>query len=170
MAALIRRPSIDTLANLWVAARIDIRNGTIFDFVAARPSTRRWFTPAAISPTGTTISRPGKLTRYIFPGGALDHIGMSLDNLQRHGFEVHDTEAWREHYARTCRLWHDRLLNRSGEAVQAVGSVQTRLWLVYFAGCSLAFERNTVGIYQTLASKRVRGASGLPPTRADLYC
>ena len=110
------------------------------------------------------------LTRYIFPGGELDHIGMSLDNLQRHGFEVHDTEAWREHYARTCRLWHDRLLNRFGEAVQAVGSVQTRLWLVYLAGCSLAFERNTVGIYQTLASKRVRGPSGLPPTRADLYC
>ena len=109
------------------------------------------------------------LTRYIFPGGELDHIGMSLANLQRHGFEVHDTEAWREHYARTCRMWHDRLFARYDEAVATVGSVQTRLWLVYLAGCSLAFERNTVGIYQTLASKRVRGPSGLPPTRADLY-
>jgi hypothetical protein len=131
---------------------------------------QRWFTPAAISPTGTTISRPGKLTRYIFPGGELDHIGMSLDNLQRHGFEMHDTEAWREHCARTWRLWHDRLLNRFGEAVQAVGSVQTGLWLVYLAGCSLASQRNTGGIYQTLASKRGRGPSGLPPTRANLYC
>ncbi len=109
------------------------------------------------------------LTRYIFPGGELDHIGMSLANLQRYGFEVHDTEGWREHYARTCRMWHDRLFARYDEAVAAVGSVQTRLWLVYLAGCSLAFERNTVGIYQTLASKRVRGPSGLPPTRADLY-
>ena len=109
------------------------------------------------------------LTRYIFPGGELDHIGMSTANLQRHGFEVHDIEGWREHYARTCRLWHDRLLDRFDEAVAAVGSVQTRLWLVYLAGCSLAFARNTVGIYQTLASKRVRGPSGLPPTRADLY-
>jgi hypothetical protein len=26
-----------------------------------------------------------------------------------------------------------------------------------------------LGIYQTLASKRARGASGLPPTRVDLY-
>ena len=93
----------------------------------------------------------------------------STANLQRHGFEVHDIEGWREHYARTCRLWHDRLLDRFDEAVAAVGSVQTRLWLVYLAGCSLAFARNTVGIYQTLASKRVRGPSGLPPTRADLY-
>jgi cyclopropane-fatty-acyl-phospholipid synthase len=109
------------------------------------------------------------LERYIFPGTELDHIGMSLANLQRHGFEVHDVEAWREHYARTCRLWHDRLMAQYDAAVRAVGSVTTRLWLPYLAGCSLAFERNTLGIYQTLASKRVRGASGLPPTRVDLY-
>ncbi len=109
------------------------------------------------------------LVRYIFPGGELDHVGMSIANLQRHGFEVHDVEAWREHYARTCRLWHDRLLARYDEAVAAVGGVQTRLWLAYLAGCSLAFARNTVGIYQTLASKRVRGPAALPPTRADLY-
>ncbi len=109
------------------------------------------------------------LVRYIFPGGELDHVGMSLANLQRHGFEVHDVEAWREHYARTCRMWHDRLMARYDEAVREVGSVKTRLWLAYLAGCSLAFQRNTVGIYQTLASKRVRGASGVPPTRADLY-
>ena len=109
------------------------------------------------------------LVKYIFPGGELDHIGMSLANLQRHGFEVHDVEGWREHYARTCRLWHDRLLAHGDAAEQAVGSVKARLWLIYLAGCALAFERNTVGIYQTLASKRVRGPSGLPPTRADLY-
>ncbi len=109
------------------------------------------------------------LVRYIFPGGELDHVGMSLANLQVHGFEVHDVEAWREHYARTCRLWHDRLVARYDDAVREVGSVKTRLWLAYLAGCSLAFERNTVGIYQTLASRRLRGPSGLPPTRADLY-
>jgi cyclopropane-fatty-acyl-phospholipid synthase len=109
------------------------------------------------------------LERYIFPGAELDHIGMSLANLQLHGFEVHDVEAWREHYARTCRLWHNGLLANYDAAVREVGSVTTRLWLPYLAGCSLAFERNTLGIFQTLASKRVRGASGLPPTRRDLY-
>ena len=109
------------------------------------------------------------LVRYIFPGGELDHIGMSAANLQRFGFEVHDVEAWREHYARTCRMWHDRLRARQTEAEAEVGSVKTRLWLAYLAGCSLAFERNTVGIYQTLASKRVKGPAELPPTRADLY-
>jgi cyclopropane-fatty-acyl-phospholipid synthase len=109
------------------------------------------------------------VTRYIFPGGELDHIGMSVANLERFGFEVHDIEGWREHYARTCRLWHDRLLANYAMAIREVGEPKTRLWLVYLAGCSLGFERGTLNIFQTVASKRKRGASGLPPTRADLY-
>ena len=109
------------------------------------------------------------LARYIFPGGEVDHLGMSVANLERYGFEVHDVEAWREHYARTTRLWHDRLLANRSAAEREVGSAKTRLWLLYLAGCSIAFERGTIGIFQTLASKRARGLSGLPPTRADLY-
>lgn len=55
------------------------------------------------------------------------------------------------------------------EAVALVGAVKARLWLAYLAGCSIAFTRNTVGIYQTVASHRMRGPAALPPTRADLY-
>jgi len=33
--------------------------------------------------------------RYIFPGGELDHLGMSIANLEQYHFEVHDVEAWR---------------------------------------------------------------------------
>ena len=109
------------------------------------------------------------MTKYIFPGGELDHIGMTAANLESSGFEVHDVDAWREHYARTTRLWHDRLLASREAAEREVGSVKTRLWLAYLAGVSIAFERNTLRIFQTLASKRSKGASGLPPTRADLY-
>jgi cyclopropane-fatty-acyl-phospholipid synthase len=107
--------------------------------------------------------------RYIFPGGELDHIGMSAANLERHGFEVHDVEGWREHYARTTRLWHDRLLANQAAAEREVGAERTRLWLLYLAGVSIGFERGRVGIFQTLASKRRRGASGVPLSRADLY-
>lgn len=107
--------------------------------------------------------------RYIFPGGELDHLGMSIANLERYGFEVHDVEAWREHYARTTRLWHDRLSGKRTEAEREVGSVKTRLWILYLGLCSVGFARGSLGIFQTLASKRIRGASGLPSTRADLY-
>jgi len=50
-----------------------------------------------------------------------------------------------------------------------VGAVKTRTWLLYLAAVSIAFERSTVGIFQTLASKRRRDASGVPLSRADLY-
>jgi cyclopropane-fatty-acyl-phospholipid synthase len=109
------------------------------------------------------------LTRYVLPGSELDYIGRTLTNLERHRFEVHDVEAWREHYARTCRLWHDRLIANRAAADRLVGPVTTRVWLAYLAGSSIAFARNTALLYQTLASKRRRGPSGLPPTRADLY-
>ncbi|MBI3711233.1 MAG: class I SAM-dependent methyltransferase [Proteobacteria bacterium] len=109
------------------------------------------------------------LTRYIFPGGELDYIGLSLTNLERHGFEVHDVEGWREHYARTCRLWCERLAANRDAAEREVGAAKTRLWLLYLAGCALAFQNNGAGIFQTLASKRVKGSAGLPPTREDLY-
>jgi cyclopropane-fatty-acyl-phospholipid synthase len=94
---------------------------------------------------------------------------MSAGNLERFGFEVHDIEGWREHYARTCRLWHDRLLANYDKAVKEVGEHKTRLWLLYLAGCSLGFERSTLNIFQTVATKKKRGAANLPPTRADLY-
>ena len=109
------------------------------------------------------------LTRYIFPGGALDNIGGTLQQMEQFGFEVHDVENWREHYARTCRLWHDRLSAHYDEAVTEGGEITTRLWLVYLAACSIAFERNSARIYQTVATPRRRGPSVLPKTREDLY-
>jgi cyclopropane-fatty-acyl-phospholipid synthase len=109
------------------------------------------------------------MARYIFPGGELDHLGMTIANLERFGFEIHDVEGWREHYARTLRLWHDRLLANGSAAEHEVGRDKYRLWLAYLAGCSIAFERGKLGVFQTLASKRKRKPSDLPPTRTDLY-
>jgi cyclopropane-fatty-acyl-phospholipid synthase len=109
------------------------------------------------------------IARYIFPGGELDHLGMTIANLNRFGFEIHDVEGWRDHYARTCRFWHDRLLANKATAENEVGREKTRLWLAYLAGSSIGFERGSIGIFQTVASKRKRGSSGLPPTRSDLY-
>ncbi len=131
---------------------------------------------AITRPGGSASARGGKkraefaaLTRYIFPGGELDDLGRTIFNLELYGFEIHDVEGWRGHYQRTCRFWHDRLRARYDEACAEVGEVTTRVWLAYLAASSIAFQRNTVRIYQTLASKRIGGAVALPPTRGDLY-
>ncbi len=109
------------------------------------------------------------LQKYIFPGGELDDIGHTVAAMEQHGFEVHDVEAWREHYARTTRIWCERLTARKDEAVALVGEETYRIWVAYLGGCSLAFSRGSARIYQTLASFSARGASPLPPTRSDLY-
>jgi cyclopropane-fatty-acyl-phospholipid synthase len=109
------------------------------------------------------------LTQFIFPGGELDHIGLSAQNLERCGFEIHDVEGWREHYARTTRLWAKRLGSRREEAVAEAGEAIVRAWMLYLAGVSLAFDRGGAYIFQTLASRRSRDPSELPPTRRDLY-
>jgi cyclopropane-fatty-acyl-phospholipid synthase len=109
------------------------------------------------------------ITRFIFPGGELDHIGMTVTNLERHGFEVHDVENWREHFQRTLELWTARLWARRDEAEREIGTVRTRLWLLYFSLFALAFQRGTCLVFQTLATKREPGPSGLPQSRADLY-
>jgi cyclopropane-fatty-acyl-phospholipid synthase len=109
------------------------------------------------------------LVKYIFPGGELDHLGMTIGNLEGHGFEVHDAENLRVHYGKTCRIWAERLGVRMEEAAALVGAPRARIWLLYLTGCALAFERGTVQINQTLASKRKRGLEPVPLTRADLY-
>ena len=109
------------------------------------------------------------LVRYIFPGAEVDHIGMSVANLEHFGFEVRDVEGWREHYRETCRAWHNRLLANKDAAIREVGEIRTRLWLAYLAGCVFGFDNGTMQIFQMLAVRRVRGKVALPPTRADLY-
>ena len=61
------------------------------------------------------------LAKYIFPGGELDHLAMSIGNLELYGFEVHDVENLREHYGRTCRLWAERLHLNFETAIKEAG-------------------------------------------------
>src|SRR5690606_12852241 len=104
-----------------------------------------------------------------FPGGALDDIGNTIQQMERAGFEVQDVEAWRMHYARTCTLWHDRLVAERERAIALVGEAKYRVYVAYLAGCAISFHRGTARLFQTLASKSAKRPPALPPTRADLY-
>ena len=109
------------------------------------------------------------LLKYIFPGGELDDIGHTIRAMEQHGFEVHDVEAWRPHYASTTRLWCERLTAKREEALALIDEQTYRIWVAYLAGCSLAFMRGSARIYQTLASRGGKGSAPVPLTRADLY-
>jgi cyclopropane-fatty-acyl-phospholipid synthase len=118
-----------------------------------------------IRPTATTRV----ITRFIFPGGELDTIGMTVTNMGRMGFEVLDVENLREHFELTLRHWAQRLYAARDQARDLVGDARTRLWLIYFALFAKGFERGSVLVYQTVARRRRPGASGLPLDRRSLH-
>lgn len=112
------------------------------------------------------------ILKYIFPGSELAPIGHSVNEMEANGFEIHDVEAWREHYALTCQHWCKRLSANKEAAIALVGEERYNLWVAYLAGVSMGFSAGSILIFQTVASKRAKekGPSGLPLTRADLYC
>jgi len=110
------------------------------------------------------------LLKYIFPGSELIPVGMTTDVMEQTGFEVHDVESWRDHYAITARYWCKNLSANKERAIELVGSERYRLWVAYLAGASGGFAAGSIKIYQVLATKKSsKGASGMPPTREYMY-
>ncbi len=111
------------------------------------------------------------IDRYVFPDGEILPLSITVDALERGGFEVRDAESLREHYALTLRAWVANLQARWPEAVSLVGDERARTWLLYLAASALGFEYpHRLGLNQVLAVKPgPDGASGMPRTRAWLY-
>ena len=66
------------------------------------------------------------------------------------GFEIQDVEALRRHYARTCRLRHDRLTARRAEAIALVGPERYRMRVAHRAGVTVGFEYGPLHVCQTV--------------------
>ncbi|MES2190970.1 MAG: cyclopropane-fatty-acyl-phospholipid synthase family protein [Pseudomonadota bacterium] len=109
------------------------------------------------------------INRYVFPDGELDCISNIQLGMESAGFEIHDVEGLRLHYALTLRQWVKRLEEKSYEAQQMVGEQTYRVWRLYMAACALEFESGGTGVYQILASRRDKGHYPVPMSRADLY-
>jgi len=110
------------------------------------------------------------ILKYIFPGSELDNVGHTVEGMEGCRLEVHDVEAWREHYGLTATFWARNLAANREKAIALVGREKFRLWLAYLTGVACGFSDGAMKIYQVVASKQdVKGPSGLPLTRADLY-
>ncbi|VWC92052.1 cyclopropane-fatty-acyl-phospholipid synthase [Burkholderia contaminans] len=109
------------------------------------------------------------INRYVFPDGELDCVSNILLGMERAGFEIHDVEGLRPHYAMTLRHWVQRLEAQRDAAIAEVGEAAYRVWRLYMAACALEFEAGGSGVYQILASNRHHGEWPVPLTRRDLY-
>lgn len=109
------------------------------------------------------------INRYVFPDGELDCVSNIQLGMERAGYEIHDVEGLRPHYAMTLRHWVQRLEAQHEAATAEVGEAAYRVWRLYMAACALEFEAGGTSIYQILASNRRHGAWPVPLTRRDLY-
>ena len=98
-------------------------------------------------------------------------LGMSIANLERYGFEVHDVEASREHLVNAPRCTGTTVWSANRSAAERRGRQREDPAMdpLYVGLSSIGFARDSFGIFQTLTSKRTRGPSGLPSTREYLY-
>lgn len=105
----------------------------------------------------------GFINRYVFPDGGLTGSGDIVSVMEDTGFEVQHQENLRMHYAPTLRAWCRNLSMNWDKCVVEAGLQTSRVWGLYLAGSSLAFERNEIQLHQVLATKTdTRGHSGYP--------
>jgi len=109
------------------------------------------------------------INRYVFPDGQLDTVSNIQKIMEDVGFEIHDVENLRSHYALTLREWVKRLQSRHEEALHCVSEATYRVWKLYMAACAEQFEEGGIAVFQVLISKREPYANPVPLTRHDLY-
>ncbi len=112
--------------------------------------------------------RPGGgpfIETYIAPDMHMKPIAKTIGLINRAGLEIRDVQAMREHYPLTVAGWAAKLEENWDTAVALVGEEQARVWRLYLAGGSLAFEENRMGVDQILAVKpSTKGVSAMPLT------
>ncbi|MEH3034674.1 MAG: cyclopropane-fatty-acyl-phospholipid synthase [Aeromicrobium erythreum] len=117
---------------------------------------------------GKDGDRPGGgpfIETYIAPDMHMKPLAKTLAFINDAGLEIRDVQALREHYPLTVAGWAQNLEDNWDEAVRLVGIENARVWRLYLAGGSLAFEENRMGVDQILAVKpSPAGVSSMPLT------
>jgi len=109
------------------------------------------------------------IDKYVFPQGELAHLGQVLKAMQQGQLEAFDVENLRRHYAKTCAIWTENFEQREEKVRELAGDKRFRIWHVYLAGCSWAFEQDWISLYQIVCGKSGRPAQALPWSRKYIY-
>ena len=117
---------------------------------------------------GTPFGGGRFIDRYVFPHGELAHLGTVVRCMQEGGLEVRDVENLRRHYARTCAIWTDNFERNAERIKQLTDARRFRIWHVYLAGCSYAFQHDWISLYQIVCGKAGR-APAMPWSRRPMY-
>ena len=92
-----------------------------------------------------------------------------IRTMQQGGLEVRDVENLRRHYARTCAIWTDNFEANAERIQQLTDPKRFRIWHVYLAGCTYAFNHDWISLYQIVCGKAGQEPAALPWSRRYMY-
>ena len=104
---------------------------------------------------------------FALPDGGLTGSGDIVRAAENEGLEVHHQENLRQHYAMTTRAWCRNISANWEKCVVEAGRPTSRVWGLYLAGSSLAFERNEIQLHQVLATRTDAAGRADYPLRPD---
>lgn len=89
------------------------------------------------------------IRQYVFPGGMLLSDKVIADQARQAGLQVRDSFAFGQDYARTCRLWAQRLVAQKPR-IDALGYGEGffRNWQYYLEICAASFASNHTNVVQ----------------------
>ncbi len=99
------------------------------------------------------------IQRYVFPGGFLPSLGaMKSIMAENTALSVSRVDDIGLHYARTLRIWHDKLI-AARSRISAFGFDERlyRLWRYYFSYCEGGFTEQAISTVHLVADKAERG-------------
>jgi cyclopropane-fatty-acyl-phospholipid synthase len=109
------------------------------------------------------------IDRYVFPHGELAHLSTVIRAMQQGGLEVRDVENLRRHYARTCAIWTENFEAKADQIRRLTDPKRFRIWHVYLAGCTYAFNHDWISLYQVVCGKAGRDPQAIPWSRRYMY-
>lgn len=107
------------------------------------------------------------ILKRIFPGGHVPSLGEMAAIFEPQKFSILDIENLRPHYAKTCAAWLDNFDDVADQVTAMYDETFTRMWRLYLAGSSAAFETGTMQLYQVVFAPQDNNA--VPMTRTHQY-
>ena len=107
------------------------------------------------------------IRKRIFPGGHVPSLGEMAAIFEPYRFSVLDVENLRPHYARTCAIWLENFERVAEQVAELYDETFVRMWRLYLAGSSAAFETGTMQLYQVVFAPLENNS--VPMTRAHQY-
>jgi cyclopropane-fatty-acyl-phospholipid synthase len=89
------------------------------------------------------------IRQYVFPGGMLLSDTMIAQQARQAGLQVNDSFNFGQDYARTCRIWADRLMARKTKILdQGFDEAFFRNWQYYLEICAASFAMGQTNVTQ----------------------